>query len=152
MTAPSSPWYPPLRPSPLRQCLPEMAQISFPRSTDSASQIYGFVWKRPKRLSFYFFLVLRYVALLSNIGMLLMSFTDVAERCIAWEWTLTFVQNGLLVYTQHASIGQILRLILMVNVLPQKLEFSWDGPISVGTVRFLGIHWRSLSTMKREQI
>ncbi|KAJ7660932.1 hypothetical protein DFH06DRAFT_1129968 [Mycena polygramma] len=44
----------------------------------------NFVWRRPKKLSFYLFVLLRYVSLLSNIGMLVLRFSDIPlETCHA---------------------------------------------------------------------
>ncbi|KAJ7436244.1 hypothetical protein B0H11DRAFT_2110833 [Mycena galericulata] len=91
-----------------------------------------FVWKRPKRLSFYLFLVLRYVALLSNIGMLLMSFADVPERCIAWDLTLTFMQNGLVqfmlglrIYAMY-NFNKMVLLILFAAGLTGSILALWS--------------------------
>ncbi|KAJ6568992.1 hypothetical protein B0H19DRAFT_1256677 [Mycena capillaripes] len=37
----------------------------------------NFIWRRPKRLSFFLFVTLRYVSLLSNIGMMVLALGDV---------------------------------------------------------------------------
>ncbi|KAJ7712534.1 hypothetical protein DFH07DRAFT_974931 [Mycena maculata] len=37
----------------------------------------NFVWKRPKRLSFFLFITLRYVSPLNNIGMIALNFGNV---------------------------------------------------------------------------
>ncbi|KAJ6593088.1 hypothetical protein B0H19DRAFT_1245902 [Mycena capillaripes] len=43
----------------------------------------NYIWKRPKRLSFFLFVILRYLALLSNFGMLYLKFGEVPlEKCL----------------------------------------------------------------------
>jgi len=62
----------------------------------------NFMWKRPKRLSFFLFLILRYLPLLSNIGMLFLRFGEVPlEKCHDWNFakkTLIILQNILVGY------------------------------------------------------
>ncbi|KAJ7106589.1 hypothetical protein C8R44DRAFT_805557 [Mycena epipterygia] len=66
----------------------------------------NYVWRRPKRLSFFLFILLRYVSLLSNIGMSFLNFGDVEiERCSAWA-----MARMLLIVLQYLLVGSILGL------------------------------------------
>ncbi|KAJ7124181.1 hypothetical protein C8R44DRAFT_852185 [Mycena epipterygia] len=66
----------------------------------------NYVWRRPKRLSFFLFILLRYVSLLSNIGMIFFRFGDVElERCHASKMAEMF-----LVVVQCTLVGSILGL------------------------------------------
>ncbi|KAJ7751939.1 hypothetical protein DFH07DRAFT_941574 [Mycena maculata] len=47
------------------------------------------MWRRPKRLSFFLFVTLRYLTLLSNIGMLLLRFIDVPLQVRTVLWIVT---------------------------------------------------------------
>ncbi|KAJ6497287.1 hypothetical protein C8R45DRAFT_124612 [Mycena sanguinolenta] len=76
----------------------------------------NFVWKRPKRLSFFLFIILRYIALVSTIGMLVLRFSDIPlEVC----HTFNFLKKGLTI-VQNVLVGYMfgLRVYAMYN-------FSW---------------------------
>jgi len=76
-----------------------------------------YIWKRPKRRSSYLFLLIRYVSLLSNIGVMLLNFGDVAtDNCNTWniarisllilQCTLSDVILGLRIYVMY-NFGRI---------------------------------------------
>jgi len=65
-----------------------------------------FVWRKPKRLSFFLFVALRYVSLLSNIGTVALRFGPVPlERCHE-----AALGNIALIILQSALVGNILTL------------------------------------------
>ncbi|KAJ7106585.1 hypothetical protein C8R44DRAFT_805552 [Mycena epipterygia] len=66
----------------------------------------NYVWRRPKRLSFFLFILLRYLSPLSNIGMSFLIFGDVElEWCNAWAMAGMF-----LIVVQCTLVGLILGL------------------------------------------
>ncbi|KAJ7474040.1 hypothetical protein FB451DRAFT_1247702, partial [Mycena latifolia] len=65
-----------------------------------------FVWRRPKRLSFFLFFLLRYFSLLSNIGMIILNFGNLPmEQCHAWN-----IGKIVLIIIQCILVGNILGL------------------------------------------
>jgi len=73
----------------------------------------NFVWRKPKRLSFFVFVTLRYLALLSSIGMVILRFSEIPlERCHAWN----FAKKGLIIL-QNVLVGYMfaLRVYAMYN-------------------------------------
>jgi len=66
----------------------------------------NFVWRKPKRISFFIFVALRYMSLLSNIGMVALRFGSMPlERCHA-----IYLGNTGLLILQSVLVGNVLVL------------------------------------------
>ncbi|KAJ6458194.1 hypothetical protein C8R45DRAFT_1031949 [Mycena sanguinolenta] len=91
-----------------------------------------FVWRKPKRLSFFIFVALRHVSLLSNIGMLVLRYVPMSlESCDASslsQITLLILQCfivgtmlGLRVYAMY-NFSKIVLLFLIREVVQSRTE------------------------------
>ncbi|KAJ6474929.1 hypothetical protein C8R45DRAFT_935463 [Mycena sanguinolenta] len=99
-----------------------------------------FVWRKPKRFSFFIFVALRYVSLLSNIGMLALRYVPMPlESCHASALSLALlilqcliVANcattailGLRVYVMY-NYSKIVLLFLITTVLTATILAAWS--------------------------
>ncbi|KAF8176398.1 hypothetical protein K438DRAFT_1939394 [Mycena galopus ATCC 62051] len=110
----------------------------------------NFLWRRPKRISFFLFILLRYFSLLSNIAMTqtLLNFGDVApERCHAGgivKKVLLLLQNilvgyilGLRVYAMYSFSKRVLFFLCgaaVVTVILATWSITSETIISVTNV------------------
>ncbi|KAJ7877628.1 hypothetical protein B0H13DRAFT_2347008 [Mycena leptocephala] len=98
----------------------------------------NFVWRKPKRLSFFLFVALRYVSLLSHIGILVLRFIQVSPEVIQVRFEslgkiallvlqLVLVGNilGLRVYAMY-NFSKIVLLSLMTSGLVAFLLAWWS--------------------------
>ncbi|KAJ7049566.1 hypothetical protein C8F01DRAFT_754171 [Mycena amicta] len=91
-----------------------------------------YVWRKRKRFSFFLFIPLRYISLVSNISMVFLTFGTVSiERCQAWNLgkiALIIVQCilvgnvlGLRIYAIYNFSKPILALLAVVGCVPLSL-------------------------------
>ncbi|KAF8187603.1 hypothetical protein K438DRAFT_1834551 [Mycena galopus ATCC 62051] len=96
----------------------------------------NFVWRKPKRLSFFIFIALRYVSLFCNIGMLVLRFVPVPlESChisslasialLILQCAIVGNILGLRVYAMYNS-SKIVLLFLITNGLATTFLATWS--------------------------
>ncbi|KAJ7106591.1 hypothetical protein C8R44DRAFT_805561 [Mycena epipterygia] len=109
----------------------------------------NYMWRRPKRLSFFLFILIRYVSPLSNIGMSFLIFGDMELEMflIVVQCTLVDLVLGLRVYAMYNSNKLVLFCLFGTGFMTAVLA-SWSIMGITGTpvpdvVRWMAVPWES---------